>query len=647
MGGRLQAFLPAWAAITDDAFVLSVIEHGFTIHLASPLPEGVIRLPSPRMPPRLVRGIAAEVTALCARGAVERTADHPRLCLSPVFLVPKRSGKHRMILNLKRINAFIAPVHFKMETLKSILPLLRPGDWTVSIDLKDAYHHVPIAIGSRALLGFTVAGRLYRFKALPFGLKPAPRLFTRLVACVAAFLRQHGLRVFCYLDDWLLAAESPAQLLSQLDFLLRTVQALGFLINWEKSELVPTQHPTFLGAAIDIPAGLARPSPDRVDTLVQTASHLRRCRWAPAREWLQFLGYLASMVEVLPDCRLLMRPFQLHLLRHYRPSRDPLTRLVPAPPSIRLLLARWTRRERLNVGKPLRTPQPTVTVTTDASHQGWGGHCMGRTAFGDWPQTGPLPHINVLEFRAVLLSLQSFLPYLHRQAVLIRTDNVTVAAYINKQGGTHSARLNTLAARLWTWCRQKGITPVASYIPGQDNLIADFLSRGRVLPSEWTLHPTMMNRLTRAFGPLTVDLFASALNARLPLYCARTQDPAAWGIDAFAIRWTGLRAYAFPPFSLIPRVLRKIREDQAWVVLIAPRWPRRSWFLELTDLLIGQPLTLPLHPDLLTQPVSGMRHPRLHALHLTAWPLSGNPAHRRASQNALPHSLRAAAGSLH
>ena len=178
VGGRLQAFLPACAAITDDTFVLSVIEHGFTIHLASPLPESVVHLPFPRMPPRMARGIAAEVAALCARGAVERTADHPRLCLSPVFLVPKRSGKHRMILNLKRINTYIAPVHFKMETLKSILPLLRPGDWTVSIDLKDAYHHVPIAIGSRALLGFMVAGRLYRFKALPFGLKPAPRLFT-------------------------------------------------------------------------------------------------------------------------------------------------------------------------------------------------------------------------------------------------------------------------------------------------------------------------------------------------------------------------------------------------------------------------------------------------------------------------------------
>ena len=79
---------------------------------------------------------------------------------------------------------------------------------TASIDLKDA-HHVPIAAASRDLLGFTFDGSVYRFKARPFRLKPAPRLFMRLVGCVAAFLRQRGLRFFCYLNVWLLVASSP------------------------------------------------------------------------------------------------------------------------------------------------------------------------------------------------------------------------------------------------------------------------------------------------------------------------------------------------------------------------------------------------------------------------------------------------------
>ena len=140
-----------------------------------------------------------------------------------------------------------------------------------------------------------------------------------------------------------------------------------------------------------------------------------------------------------------------------------------------------------------------------------------------------------------------------------------------------------------------------------------------MLPSEWTMHPRVMGLILQAFSPLQVDLFASALNARLPRYCARMQDTAAW-MDAFSFRWTGIRAYTFPPFTLIPRVLHKIRGDGAQVLLIAPRWPRRSWFRDLMDLLAGYPFTLPLRPDLLSQPVSGTRRLQLSMLHLTAWP---------------------------
>ena len=244
-----------------------------------------------------------------------------------------------------------------------------------------------------------------------------------------------------------------------------------------------------------------------MNTIMAAALRLRRRRQAPARVWIQFLGYLASLVDVLPDCWLHMRPLQLHLLRHYSPSRDLLTRLVPIPPPIRLHLVRWSRRGYLSSRNPLRVAQPSIyTVTTDASLLGWGGHCLGNTAFGDWPRADTLSHINVLEFRAVLLSLRSFLPLLRRRTVLIRTDNVTVAAYINKQGGTHSTRLNALAALLWKWCRREGIFPIVSHIPGQDNLITDFLSRSRVLPSEWTLHPTVMDQIVRTFGPLQVEL---------------------------------------------------------------------------------------------------------------------------------------------
>ena len=172
---------------------------------------------------------------------------------------------------------------------------------------------------------------------------------------MAASLRQRGLRFYCYLDAWLLVAHSPPLLRQHLAFRLRTVQALGLFINWDKSELVPTQCPTF-GVTLDIPRQLARPSPGRIATIVAAARLPRSRRQAPAKTWLRFLGYLSSLVDVLPDCRLLMRPLRLFFLRNYRPGRDPLSRRVPLPPTIRLLFRRWSRPEFLRSGNPLRVP---------------------------------------------------------------------------------------------------------------------------------------------------------------------------------------------------------------------------------------------------------------------------------------------------
>ena len=58
--------------------------------------------------------------------------------------------------------------------------------------------------------------------------------------------------------------------------------------------------------------------------------------------------------------------------------------------------------------------------------------------------------------------------------------------------------------------------------------------------------------------PPEVDLFASLLNFQLPKYCSWVRVLQAWRVDAMSVQWSGLRLYAFPPFSMIPSVLEKI-----------------------------------------------------------------------------------------
>ena len=221
-----------------------------------------------------------------------------------------------MILNLKDINQFIQPVHFRMETLAAILPMLKTGRLgrvhRFIGRVPPRSHRPPVSEASRLF----VRGQGVPIETLPFGLRPA----TRLISAVAALLRgtrHKGVLLFRRLAD---RRRHPTPPHSTPGFTLGLVQSLGFLINWEKSALTPTQHPVFLGAEIDMPNQLARPTRERVGKILVAARALRARETAPARTWMQFLGYLASLVEVLPDCRLYMRPLQIHFLRFFGPT---------------------------------------------------------------------------------------------------------------------------------------------------------------------------------------------------------------------------------------------------------------------------------------------------------------------------------------
>ena len=84
--------------------------------------------------------------------------------------------------------------------------------------------------------------------------------------------------------------------------------------------------------------------------------------------------------------------------------------------------------------------------------------------------------------------------------------------------------------------------------------------------------------------------------------------------------------YAFPPFALIGKVLQKVRKDKAELILIAPLWSSQSWFPQLCQLAIQNPVQIPCQQNLLTNP-QGQIHPLVlnKSLALAAWRISGQP----------------------
>ena len=170
---------------------------------------------------------------------------------SNIFLVPKKDGKVRPVINLKKLNQFVQTYHFKMEGIQTARELVRPNNWLTKIDLKDAYFTIPICKSHQKYLRFMVEHRAYQFNCLPFGLSSAPWIFTKTLRPVAAKLRELGIRLVVYLDDILVIANSLEQATDHTSTLIYTLEYLGFIVHPEKSMTQPTQRVEFLGMIID------------------------------------------------------------------------------------------------------------------------------------------------------------------------------------------------------------------------------------------------------------------------------------------------------------------------------------------------------------------------------------------------------------
>jgi hypothetical protein len=351
------------------------------------------------------------VADLLRIGAIERVQNVTTPGFySRFFVVPKKQpGEWRAILDLKALNQFILIPKFKMETAHSIRRDLFHAQWTTSIDLIDAYMHVPIHPRYRHFLRFVVDDTVYQYRALPAGLCTAPWAFTRLIVEVKKFLHQLGIALHQYIDDWLIRALTYLLCQYHTQFTVMFIGFLGFFHHVQKSQLLPLQDFIFLGCRFLLHLSLVMPTLERFQkilTLVQWFLNQQQC---PARQWQRLLGLLAATERMVPQGLLHMRPFQLHLHQAWDQSVQSQDALVSIPSLLRHELQWWSRVENVLAGVPIRDPDPQFQLFNDASLHGWGAHMGQLTTAGVWSEVESLLHINWLELKAVLHNSPSFI----------------------------------------------------------------------------------------------------------------------------------------------------------------------------------------------------------------------------------------------
>ena len=379
----------------------------------------------------------------------------------------------------------------------------------------------------------------------------------------------------------------------------------------------------YLGTLFLLKEGLVKPTEERAIKLYKGVKAIIKGQ-SQAKDFLHLLGVIASCIEIIPNARLYMRPIQLHLLSFWKPSSLDLVKIIPVTQHLIDHLQWCLNPNNVLKGKYINQKEPSVTVTTDASKTGYGGHMNSQIVQGEWSPEQREWHINLLEMEAVFLVSKTFrsqsemsnypnqVRQFNRGSIYKQTRRNTVSPVMfqnmgNMELGNSKPNLHKSSSR----CRQgQHFGRQTEQVQGnthrmdleQGHCTSDFsevgLPNGRsvCVPSEQT-------------------------NTSLLFMDSRSECPGNRCSDNFLGRHVCLGVPSNMPDS-------QSNSTHAQVSLSdhsdSSQWPRRHWFTEILNLLIACPSRLPVILDLLQQPKSKIRHPNPDIVNLTAWLLSTN-----------------------
>ena len=467
-----------------------------------------------------------------------------------------------------------------MLKLQEVPLILQKNDLMISVDLSSAYWHIPMNPLFSKYLCFRYRGEVYQFIAMPFGISIAPRLFTRMMTEVMKKITAANIRAMIYMDDLLILAGSQEEMIASRFTVLELLRTHGFIVNWQKSQLVPTREIVFLGITwntIEMSVWLGE---TLVNKLKSKMIEVYNAGAATGVTMEGIVGSLAHASFVIEDCLSFIKEYTRFCVNPRRSNRKKAT---PLEPEFYKIFRIITMTKFLYKKRSLIPPTITSQMMVDASLRGWGAAVVSvspaLTAAGLWECKDKNLPIAVLEARAVSKGLEAF-SWQKNQRVVVLSDSRAAVGAINKGGSTRSLNLHKVVKKIWTFKRSKKIQIKMKFIRGKRNVIADQLSRrNSAAPGEWSLSKEAFQQILSMGHNPEVDLFATEWNRQLPVFCTLYKCAATDLRDALSLDWDRWKeVYLFPPPLLILQVLEKISRHHGKSLLVFPEWASRPWY---------------------------------------------------------------------
>lgn len=549
----------------------------------------------------------------------------PPWLVLPLTVEPQ---KPRLCLDARFLNLWMRDAPFSLDRLSNVPRFVYPDSNMSKIDDKSGYDHVLLDEDSRQFFGFQWQGWYLVNATLPFGWKISPFVYQTIGMGVTSFFRERGLACALYIDDRLNGeiftpsgrwSRPPDQRDDEFSFQAATAALhivvlvlvhLGYFLGVKKCVLRPVKCLTYLGMIVDSSLQSFLIPEDKKMKFEQLRHKILTFKaTVPVRDLQRMMGKCISFSLAFPGAKFYIREMSGAIGRAGNAAN-----VVKFSVSLREEIRFW---EFLNSWKghiPWRSERHVaLTVSTDASSFRWAAvihHASGDEEIGDfWEEPAQGEHINVKEFRAVERALACLPQQVRDCRVDLHSDNQTVID-IWMGRGSRSRALNAVAKRLFQLVTSRNIQLSMSYVPSGLNP-ADWFSRN-LSKTESMLAPRCWERVQAEFGGFqghNLDLMSLDVNSQCDKNGARLRHytpyptPGSAAVNVFnqdlsdcdGIR---VRAYVFPPFSLISPLLRFIINQRAVVTMVVPKLsPLPSWWPLINALASKAVLLAPVGDD--------------------------------------------------
>ena len=488
-------------------FLIDGFSHGFSLGVHGVISQGCTpNLRSARDNPNAVTlAISKEIARGHTHGPFH-APPFPRFHASPIGIVDKKDGSHRLILDLSNnhagsVNEGISIDEFAVsycsfDDAVSMVLAVGPTPFMAKVDIKHAFRLCPVHPDEWPLLCFHWADSFFFDSCLPFGLRSSPFIFNSFADALQWILSSVLMvsLIIHYLDDFFLchssfhACQADMQRLTDLFAHLGVPLAPGKICG-------PSRILTFLGIELDTVQHVARLPADKFTALLDLCHSWRDRPTCTKRDLLALIGHLSFAAKVVKPGRLFLRRLidlstsvtQLHHRIHLS---------VDARADIQWWITFLPTWNGVSVLQDDPISSDDIHLFTDASALGIGG-VFGRQWFAiplsDFSSISWFPNvvdtfdINFWELLALLVAFFTWSSRFRNRQVIIYTDNMPLV-YIWSRGSRNPLVMRLVRALFWRTASLNA-NLILRHIPGHDNILADLLSRFQV-HHFFTLHPT-------------------------------------------------------------------------------------------------------------------------------------------------------------